>query len=100
MISINAIGPSDPSDLNTAGAAVKDMPQKPATPLRDDDSTTDTALGVTYAYDDTSNTVTGNGGWSITSAALYWDAGSGTDWQELIGENADDLVCVCAPADD
>jgi hypothetical protein len=90
VIAINEIGESVPSDPNTGGALVMTAPQKPAIPVRDDDSTTDIALAVDFAYDDTS---AANGGSSVTSAALYWDSGTNeVEWTELIGETADSLA--------
>lgn len=69
----NVIGTNAPSTANVGGAVIKTEPAQPAAPVRVNATTTDLQLHVTFAYDDTSPA---NGGSSVTSAALYWDAGT------------------------
>jgi hypothetical protein len=78
----NEIGTSTASAANTAGASIKTEPGKPDSPTRVDSGTTDQQVMVAYA----SPVV--DGGSTLTSLALYWDAGtSGATWTALHGSS-------------
>lgn len=78
----NSIGLGPYSSLNTAGVLAQTAPLKPATPVRDAASDQSTIV-VDYPFDSAND-----GGSTILSLNLQWDAASGgVTWTTLIGES-------------
>jgi len=81
---LNSIGYSTPSPLNVAGELAQTVPHKPTSGPSRGSGTTQTSLQVDFALPSAPL----NGGSTILSLNLQWDAGTaGITWTTLIGES-------------
>jgi hypothetical protein len=74
VVSVNAIGPSVASAINSVGPLIEQVPHKPPTAPTKNYSTTQSMLVVNYLPLEGS----ANGGSSVTSYSVMWDQGTNT----------------------